>query len=413
MDEKTTYDLIVVGGGPAGLMGAGRAAEAGRKVLLLERGPSAGRKLLLTGNGRCNVTNTARLTEFLGAFGRQGAFLRTALHKFGNAHLVAWLREEGVHTVEESNGRVFPAGGDARNVLGALMNYVRHGGAEVRTGERVQSLWIEEGRLAGVVVSDRQVRGRCVLVATGGLSYPGTGSTGDGYELARQAGHTLVSAYPALVPLEVRETWPQRLQGTPTGEVAVCVRGSGNRKLCEANGEAIWTHYGLSGPTVLDLSGAVVQALDRDEEVTVELDLAPAVSEAEVERELAAAGAKGKQTVASVLAGWVPRRTAGVLLELAGIDGRKAAAQLTREERRSIVQELKHLRLSVSGPRPVEEAMVTGGGVTLGEVDPRRMESRRMAGLFFAGEVLDIQGRSGGFNLQAAISTGRLAGESV
>jgi predicted Rossmann fold flavoprotein len=417
----SNYDLLVIGGGPAGMMAAARAGERGRRVLLLERGPSLGRKLLITAGGRCNVTNSAPLPEFLDAFGRQGGFLRDAMTRFGNAELLDWLHSRGVRTVAERKGRIFPESQQAATVLDALRAALQAGGVEVRLNQRVESLRIEQGNLRGVSVAAHSALRNpqsaivcsSVLIATGGLSYPATGCTGDGYALARQAGHSIVEPYPAIIAFETAEPWPRNIQGTPIKNVSVVARHDG-RKLAENFGEALWTHYGISGPAILDISGTVVLALRRGGAVTLELDLRPGdTAESLDERLLHAIKKEGKKQISTVLAGWIAERTAAQLLQLAEVDPRKKMSQCSKSDRKRIVRLVKHLELRVRGHRPIEEAIVTGGGVPLGEVDPKRMESRLLKNLFFAGEVLDLAGPSGGYNLQAAFSTGYLVGESV
>jgi len=396
------------------MMAAGRAAERGRRVLLLERGPSLGRKLLLSGGGRCNVTNTAPLQESLSVFGRQGGFLRHALAAFGSDALRDWLRGRGVETVEEEGGRVFPAAGGARAVLAALADYMSAAGVHIGLGERAKSLLIEEGRPVGVRCANSTWKAPRVVVATGGLSYPSTGSTGDGYALARQVGHSVLPTYPILVGLETGEAWPRGLQGVPIKDTVVRLRGREERRLARSQGEAVWTHYGLSGPAVLSVSGAAVQALARDEEVALELDLVPFLSAHALEEALGeAARTRGRQALETVLAGWVPRRTGAAVLAAGGLDSHKKMAQCSRQEQKVIARAFKCLRLHVSRARPIAEAIVTGGGVDLREVDARRMESRLMGGLHFAGETLAAHGPSGGFNMQAALSTGWLAGDNA
>jgi hypothetical protein len=438
----SSYELLVIGGGPAGMMAAARAGERGRRVLLLERGPSLGRKLLITAGGRCNVTNSAPLPEFLQVFGRQGGFLRDAMTRFGSAELLEWLHARGVRTVAERKGRIFPESQQAVTVLDALRAAMQAGGVEVRLNQRVQSLWIERGNLSGVFTkapsARRQARSpeqeantreqtphsalspqhspigaAAVLIATGGLSYPATGATGDGYALARQAGHSIVEPYPAIIAFETVESWPRNIQGTPIKNLSVVARHDGS-KLAENFGEALWTHYGISGPAILDISSAVVLALRKGGAVTFELDLRPADTEESLdERLLHAIKKEGKKEISSVLAGWIAERTAVQLLQLAEVDPRKKMSQCSKSDRKRIVRLVKRIELHVRRPRPIEEAIVTGGGVTLSEVDPKRMESRLLKGLYFAGEVLDLAGPSGGYNLQAAFSTGYLVGESV
>jgi predicted Rossmann fold flavoprotein len=420
------YDLIVIGGGPAGMMAAARAGARGRRVLLLERGPSLGRKLLITAGGRCNVTNSAALPEFLNAFGRQGGFLRDAMTLFGNTELLEWLHQRGVRTIAERKGRIFPESQQADAVLDVLRAALQAGAVEVRLNQRVESLSIENGNLHGVNVTQppsavkstirnlqSAIESTAVLIATGGLSYPATGCTGDGYALARQAGHSIIEPYPAIIAFETVESWPRNIQGTPIKNVSVIARHEG-RKLAENFGEALWTHYGISGPAILDISGTIVLALRKGGAVTLELDLRPADTEDSLdERLLHAIKKEGKKQISTVLAGWIAERTAAQLLQLAEIDPRKKMSQCSKSDRKRIVRLVKHLELRVCGHRPIEEAIVTGGGVPLSEVDPKRMESRLLKGLHFAGEVLDLAGPSGGYNLQAAFSTGYLVGESI
>ncbi len=411
------YDFIVVGGGPAGMMAAGRAAERGKRALLLERGPSLGRKLLITGSGRCNVTNTAPLHDLIKAFGREGDFLRHAFTIFGNDRLLAWLHTRGVETIEERKGCIFPASQDAHTILDALTAYLSEGNVEVQCAARVTGLEIRGGRVTDIRLGHKTVSADRVLIATGGLSYPTTGCSGDGYELAKQVGHTIFSLSPAIVALETAETWPRKVQGTPIKNVSILAtstkKGRG-RKIAEVFGEALWTHYGISGPAILDISRKVVLELREGAEVQLELDLRPSdTEEALDERLLHAIKKKGNVLVRSVIAEWVPERTASVLTELAEIEPRKKMNQCSRSDRKRLVKTLKHLCLHVTRPRPIEESIVTGGGVSLAEVDAKTMESRLVKGLHFAGEVLDIDGPSGGYNLQAAFSTGYLVGQSV
>jgi predicted Rossmann fold flavoprotein len=393
------------------MMAAGRAAERGLRVLLLERGPRLGRKLLLTGGGRCNVTNAAPFESFLRAYGRKSGFLRRALSHFGGPDLREWLHARGVATVEEAEGRVFPASLAARSVLDALQEHLNSGGVDVVLQQRVREIVAGEGHIEVVVKGRAPYRARQVVIATGGASYPQTGSTGDGYDLARQVGHEVSPVYPAITALETQEDWPAQLQGTPLRAVTVrAVRGDG-RSLARAQGDALWTHFGLSGPAVLDVSLAAVRALGAGHQVDLVLDLVPTESEDQLlEGFRRAADTRDRREVTTLLRQWLPRRTAHLLLRLVGVDARCRASHLSKPDRRRLVDSLKRLRIAVRGPRPIQEAIVTGGGIELSEIDAARMESRRLPGLHFAGEVLDVQGPSGGYNLQAALSTGFLAG---
>ena len=323
-----------------------------------------------------------------------------------------------MQTVEERKGCVFPASQDARAILEALVVYLAGGRVEVWSGARVRELAIRSGRVAGVAVNDDNCSAPNILIATGGLSYPATGCTGDGYELAKQAGHSIVPPFPAIVALESVEVWPRKLQGTPVKNVSIRATSASKsgraHKLVELFGEALWTHYGVSGPAILDMSREVVLELRKAARVQLEIDLRPTDTEESLdERLLQAIKKQGNSLIRKVISDWIPERTAGVLLELAEIESRKKMSQCSRADRKRIIKVVKHLRLHVARPRPIEEAIVTGGGVALSEVDSKTMESRLVKGLYFAGEVLDLDGPSGGYNLQAAFSTGYLAGDSV
>jgi hypothetical protein len=314
---------------------------------------------------------------------------------------------------------------------------------DVQCDARATRLAIENGRVAGVGVSNRIHRGRNVLIATGGLSYPATGSTGDGYDLAGQAGHSIIAPFPSLVALETEEEWPRKIQGTPIKNVSISAtakmgtvplsvavrdcphfppdrpaatneRRGARRKIADVFGEALWTHYGISGPAILDISRRIVLELRDGSKVELELDLRPSDTEEKLDEKLLhAIKKKGNVLVRSIIADWVPDRTAAVLLELAEIDPHKKMNQCSRSDRKRLVQTVKHLCLHVTRPRPIEESIVTGGGIALTEVNAKTIESRLVNGLYFAGELLDLDAPSGGYNLQAAFSTGYLVGESV
>jgi predicted Rossmann fold flavoprotein len=405
------FDLIVIGGGPAGLMAAGRAGERGKRVLLLERGPSLGRKLLTTGNGRCNVTNSAPLEEFIAAFGRQGNFLRHAFTVFGNTQLLDWLHGRGVETIEERLGRVFPATQEARSVLEVLAKYAASGNVTILFERRAEKILTNEQAVTGIIAGGEEFRAGKALIATGGASYPATGSTGDGYELARQAGHAVIPVFPALVAFETKEEWVRKLQGIPIKNVNIVASGI-KRKLSETFGEALWTHYGISGPAIFELSRDIALSVQKFERVKFELDFRPTDQEEAIDKRLLnAIKRSGNQQIKTILAEMIPARVADVLLQVNGIEPKKLMNQVSKSDRGKIVRLLKRLELHVTRARPLEEAIVTGGGVALNEVEAKTMESTLVRGLYFAGEVLDIDGPTGGFNLQAAFSTGYLVGE--
>jgi predicted Rossmann fold flavoprotein len=425
--------VIVVGGGAAGLIAAGQAAELGAETLLLEKMDRPGRKLRITGKGRCNLTNIAPVSEFIAHFGPNGRFLRQAFHQFFCPELVGFFEDLGVRTLTERGGRVFPVEGQAQDVVDALLGWIGERGVTLRTRSPVERLVLEGGRVAGVHVSGppgRVFRGDAVIVATGGASYPATGSTGDGYRLAQSVGHTVVPIRPALVPLETASDIASRLQGLSLRNVTVQVwinpRHSSlprqpdgsteqmGRKHAEAFGEMIFTHFGISGPIILSLSKQVVDALRQGQRVTISIDLKPALDERKLDaRLLRDLDAYGKQQFRTLLKGLLPRKLIPVCFDLTGIAPDKVGHQITAEERKRLRTWLKDFRLEVSGYRPLTQAIITAGGVDTREVDPRSMASRLVEGLYFAGEVLDIDADTGGYNLQAAFSTGWLAGRAA
>ena len=396
------------------MMAAGRAAELGADTLILEKMNRPGRKLRITGRGRCNLTNVAPLSDFITRFGPNGQFLRQAFSRFFSAELVALFEELGVPTVTERGGRVFPVSGQAREVVDALVHWVRKRGGTLRTRSPVERLLVEGGQVVGVQVSPNRVhRSDAVIIATGGASYPATGSTGDGYRLAQSVGHTIVPIRPALVPLETAGDIAPRLQGLSLRNVAVRVWVN-EKKQAEAFGEMLFTHFGVSGPTILTLSRQVVDALRLGQRVTLSIDLKLALDERRLDaRLLRDLDAHGKRQFHTLLKDLLPRKLIPVCIDLLGIPPNRVAHQITAQERERLRIWLKDFRLEVTGHRPFAEAIVTAGGVDTREVDPRTMASRLAEGLYLAGEVLDVDGDTGGFNLQAAFSTGWLAGRSA
>jgi predicted Rossmann fold flavoprotein len=417
----TERRVIVVGAGAAGLMAAGQAAETGAETLLLEKMDRPGRKLRIAGKGRCNLTNVAPVSNFIAHFGPNGRFLRQAFHQFSNSDLVAFFEELGIRTVTEQGGRIFPVSGQAQDVVDALVQWVRNQGVTLRTRSPVERLLVEGGQVVGVQVSRNQVFSKkpgfysadAVIVATGGASYPATGSTGDGYRLAQAVGHTIVPIRPALVPLETAGDVAPRLQGLSLRNVTVRVWVNG-KKQAEAFGEMLFTHFGLSGPIILSLSRQVVDALRLGQRVILSIDLKPALDEGKLDaRLLRDLDAHGKRQFRTLLKGLLPSKLIPVCIDLTGIPPDKMAHQITSEERQRLRTWLKDFRLEVTGHRPFREAIITAGGVDTREVDPRTMASRLVEGLYFAGEVLDVDADTGGYNLQAAFSTGWVAGRSA
>lgn len=404
-------DLIVIGAGAAGLMAAGTAAASGRRVLLLEKMARPGRKLAITGKGRCNLTNVAPRAEFESHFGAGGAWLRPAFDAYFSDALMAFLESLGIPLVTERGGRVFPADKRATDVVKALVGWCRQAGVSIKTDQTVTGLLrAAEGRLAGVQTVDGPVQARSVVVATGGKSYPATGSTGDGYALAASVGHSIVPTHEMLVPL-VTETAPGReLDGLMLKNVRVSLLIDG----CESGvwfGEMGFTGSGVTGPLILSLSGTVVKALAARRQVELMIDLKPALGRTKLlnrlDRDLRA---RGQEPMKSILRGLMPKPMVGVCLQATGIRGRLAGSQLKPVQRERLMNWLKCWRLRIVDHRGMSEAIVTGGGVALDEVCPKTMTSGILPGLFFAGEVLDVQAGTGGYNLQAAFSTGVLAG---
>lgn len=409
----TGRKVIVVGGGAAGLMAAGQAALGGAQTTLLEKMQRPGRKICISGKGRCNLTNIAELSDFISHFGRTGRFLRQPFARFFSPELMAFFNARGLDLVTERGGRVFPASGKAPEVLAVFLDWLRQSGVKLKTSSPVEALLVAEDRIRGVVCNGRELLCDAVILTTGGTSYPATGSTGDGYALAEAAGHTIVPVRQALVPLETVGDAAGRMAELNLRNVMVRMYVDGKRKRQEF-GELVFTKFGLSGPVILTLSGDVVDALRGGSKVELSIDLKPALDDQKLEARLIRdLTARRQEEMSSVLRGILAREMVPVCLELTGIDPRKPGGQLSGKERKRLRTWLKDFRLSVKGYRPFTEAIVTAGGVDTREVDPRTMESRKTKGLYIAGELLDIQGDTGGYNLQAAFSTGWLAGKSA
>ena len=412
--QLTECQVIVVGGGAAGLMAAGQAAGLGASTLLLEKMRRPGRKLRITGKGRCNLTNVAPLPEFVARFGPGGRFLRQAFSRFFSAELVAFLDELGLPTVTERGGRVFPTSDRAQEVVDALLRWVDERGVILRTGSPVERLLLEGGRVVGVGLSGgRTFCAGAVVLATGGASYPATGSTGDGYRLAESVGHSITPIRPALVPLVTAGDVAPRLQGLSLRNVTLRVWVEG-KKQAEAFGEMLFTHFGVSGPLVLAQSRGVVDALRQGQDVSLSIDLKPALDERKLDaRLLRDLDMHGKRQFQTLLKDLLPSKLIPVCVDLTGISPHKVGHQITARERKRLRRWLKDFRLQVTGHRSFKEAIITAGGVSTRQVDPRTMASRLVGGLYFAGEVLDVDADTGGYNLQAAFSTGWVAGRSA
>ena len=412
---RTRYDLIVVGGGAAGMMAAITAARLGTDVCLVERNPKVGRKLYITGKGRCNVTNHCSPQELLSATPRNGKFLYSAAERTPPSWVEEFFAALGVPLKVERGNRVFPVSDRAADIIDALFRELKRLGVPILQG-RVSALDCREGAVCGVELGEEKARTglacQAIILATGGLSYPATGSTGDGYEFARALGHTVVEPRPSLVPLEVPGEDCPRMQGLALKNVQLTVKNQKGKAVFREQGELLFTHFGLSGPLVLSASAHMRDfAKDR---YRCHIDLKPALDEATLDARLVRELTQGaNRDMDNLMGALLPRLMIPVVLERAGIPGEKKAHDLTRGERRRLLEQLKDFALDISGPRPVAEAIVTSGGVKVGEVDPRTMASKKVRGLFFAGELLDVDAYTGGFNLQIAWATGRAAGEGA
>ena len=403
--------VLVIGAGPAGLMAAASAAQNGAQVTLLERNEKPAMKLRITGKGRCNVTNAAALDELIAHVPVNGRFLYAAFSRFMPADTMALLESLGVPLQVERGGRVFPVSGNAHDVADALVRHAKRSGAQFARG-RASRLHMEEGHIAGVITEE----GRCipagaVVVATGGMSYPKTGSTGDGYALARQAGHTVLPLAPSLVPLECHEGFCARLMGLSLRNTGLEVWDTKLRRMVYRDfGELLFTHFGVSGPMALSASAHMREM--EPERYQLRLDLKPALRPEQLDARLVREFAQNaNKNFINALNGLLPKAMVPVAVQLCGVPPGLRAGQVSREQRQSLAALLKRFPLTVTGLRPIEEAIVTSGGVCVGEVNPGAMESKKLRGLFFAGEVLDVDAYTGGYNLQIAFSTGKLAGE--
>ena len=413
--KPVSSDIVIIGGGPAGVMAAGRAGELGAKTALIEKNPRLGAKLLLTGGGRCNVTNSSGIKGFIEAFGVNGKFLYRALTVFSNHNLTGFLNSHGVPTRADPDGKIFPADDKAQSVLSALSGYVRHGKVNVVCGLEAAGLSLRDGALQGVRLSDGSViRCKKVIIATGGMSYPRTGSTGDGYAWAKQCGHSIVPLRPGLTALESDEPFIKELQGLTLRNIIISILING-RKAAAEKGDLLFTHFGVSGPVLLVMSGTASDALlEQGGGVELSLNLKPELSAGELAADIQNYfSANGAKMFASYVKAALPGSLAPVFERRCGLDRARQCASIAGPERKRIAELLGDFRIHLTRPRPLREATVTRGGVNLSEIDPRTMESRLVRGLYFCGEVLDLDGITGGYNLQEAFSTGYLAGQSA
>ena len=406
------YDLVVIGGGPAGMLAALTAAQQKAKVLLLEKNEKLGKKLYITGKGRCNVTNNGTLEDFINSINTNKKFLYSAFNKFDNHHLITLLNDLGVKTKVERGNRVFPASDKSSDIINALQRRLKDLRVEIKYQATVDKILTSTDQVSAVVLADGStITCGNAVIATGGVSYQSTGSTGDGYRLASELGHTVVTPKPALIPLIIAEDWAKTLQGLALKNVTASLVVN-NKKISQQFGEMLFTHFGISGPIILTLSSLLKNAKVKQKKI--QLDLKPALTAEQLDKRIQRDFQKyANKQLQNALGELLPKRLIPVIINVTGINPEKTVHQITRAERQQLIQSIKQLELTITGTRPINEAIVTSGGIKTNEINPSTMESKLVKGLYFAGEVIDVDAVTGGYNLQIAFSTGYLSGFSA
>ena len=403
-------NVIVVGGGAAGMMAAVFAARNGQNVQLLEKNEKLGKKLFITGKGRCNITNAADIEDLFTAVISNPKFLYSGFYSFTNQQVIDFFEELGVKTKIERGERVFPVSDHSSDVIAAFSRELKSLGVSVSLHTEVRELLCEQDKVCGVLLTNgKKMKADAVIVATGGISYPSTGSTGDGYRFAKETGHRVTELLPSLVPMEVRQWYAKELQGLSLRNIEIRIT-DGKKKLYEEFGEMLFTHYGVTGPVILSASSVVGKTL-RKKELTLHIDLKPALSEEQLDKRiLREFDANHNKQYKNSIDSLFPAKLKPIMIELSEIEPEKKVNEITKEERQRLVHLIKDFTMTLTGLRSYNEAIITKGGVSVKEVDPGTMESKKMKGLYFAGEVLDLDAVTGGYNLQIAWSTGYLAG---
>lgn len=413
---KYMYDVIVIGGGPSGLMAAIAAGESGARVLLIDKGEKLGRKLAISGGGRCNVTNRLPIEEIIKHIPGNGRFLYSAFSLFNNEDIITFFNKLGIELKEEDHGRMFPVSDKSQSVIDALLQRISKLHIKVLTNQPVKTVHYQDGQVKSVQLKNGEsYETHAVVIAVGGKSVPHTGSTGDGYAWAKKAGHTITELFPTEVPVTSDEPFikEKKLQGLSLRSVNLSVLNQKGKSIITHKMDMIFTHFGISGPAVLRCSQFIVKELNKSssKKVMVSLDLFPDKKEDTLYQELSGLlKEEPKKSIKNLLKGFLPERYLLFLLEVNDIDPTIQAATLSNEKLRNFVESLKRFRFSVNGTLPIEKAFVTGGGVSIKEVEPKTMASKLVHGLYFCGEILDIHGYTGGFNITSALVTGRLAG---
>ena len=410
-NNQEKFDVAVIGGGPAGMIAAGRAAELGAKVVLIEKNPRLGRKLLITGKGRCNITQAEfDDREFVKTLGKNGKFLFSSLAVFGPEEVVEFFETRGLSTKVERGGRVFPISDRAQDVLNVILKYLRKNKVEIKTGAKVLGFDSSNNHINCVkLASSRDIYADNFIIATGGKSYPATGSVGEGYDWAKNLGHKIVETLPALTPIKIQEEWPKSLSGLSLKNVSINIYQNGKKQNSHF-GEMLFTHFGISGPIVLDASKKIGELL-KNGEVKIQIDLKPALEFSKLDERIQKDFKTNiKKDFINYLPELLPQKLIQIFVGLLGIDPRKKINFITKEERKNLVKALKDLKLTVKGVVGYDQAIVTSGGVNLREIDSKTMKSKIIDNLSFAGEIIDLDGPTGGYNLQICWSTGFAAG---
>lgn len=415
---QTQYDLVIIGGGASGLMAAIAAAEKQQKILLVEKMEQAGRKLRITGKGRCNLTNTSPIKEFISHIGSDGRFMRNAFSMFFNNELMQFFEEKGVELNIERGSRVFPKSGKALDIFLALINTIeRNKNITILKNTSATDLIVSPNGIAGVTINNGKnidIAAPKVILATGGKSYPLTGSTGDGYSLAKNAGHTIVDPIPSLVPLVCQEAIPDELVGFTLKNVSLTISDANDKKICNFFGEMTFTDNGIGGPIVLSASRIISRRLQAGEQLRATLDLKPALEHEVLDKKLIRElDENGTRILKDALRLWLPAEMIPLALQNMTIEHYKRLNQVSANDRKKIMRMLKAMPFTIVGTRGFDEAIVTQGGVSLKEVNPKTMESKLVKNLYITGELLDLDADTGGYNLQIAFSTGYAAGKAV
>lgn len=412
--------VVVIGGGPAGMMSAIASAEQGNQVILIEKMSSLGRKLLITGKGRCNITSSLDMDDFIKNTPGNGRFLYSCYQEFTNQDILEFLKKQGVEVKEERGNRIFPVTDKSLDVLRAFTKRLKELNVKLEYNTKVEKVLIEENKVIGVKANNKTIHANKVILATGGKSYPLTGSTGDGYKLASDVGHTITSIKPSLVPLETyNKKICQDMQGLSLRNVKIQLKDVEKDKIIyEEQGEMIFTHFGVSGPTILSSSAHLVRYKNIEEKfankkIVLTIDFKPALSEEKLDARVVRDFDKQKnKQYKNSLDELLPQKLIPIIVERSNINANKKVNEITKEERKALIKLLKHFELEIKQFRPIDEAIITSGGVSIKEINPKTMESKLINGLYFAGEIVDVDSYTGGFNLQIAYSTGYVAGKN-